>query len=146
MYTAEKLLQMLTNRKASVRYEACEWLRVRQESSPEIVRALELATHDQDKEVAERAVKALQADVHHQMAIELGMIKPDGTESNYKKPAPYLSMGKTQLVEIFSGIMGVVLILAGPIIFVNSGFQWSSLVCIAIGLFLLLSVHNRWID
>ncbi len=72
MYLKEKLLQMLTSKKSSVRYEACEWIRVRQESSPEIVTAIEKATYDGDKEVAERAKLALQADVHHQMAIEMG--------------------------------------------------------------------------
>jgi hypothetical protein len=77
VYTNEKLLQMLSSKKVSVRYDACEWIRVSQESSPEIVNALQKATHDDDKEVAERATYALQADVHHQMAIKMGIIKPD---------------------------------------------------------------------
>jgi len=79
VYTTEKLLEMLTTKKASVRYDACEWIRVRQQSSPEIVQALERATYDEDKEVAERAKYALQADVHHQMAIKMGIIKPDNS-------------------------------------------------------------------
>jgi hypothetical protein len=77
MYSKEKLLEMLSSEKASTRYDACEWIRVSQESSLEIVTAVEKATHDEDKEVAERAAYALQADIHQQMAIEKGIIKPD---------------------------------------------------------------------
>ena len=77
MYSKEKLLELLSSKKTSIRYDACEWIRVSQESSLEIVTALEKATHDEDKEVAERAAYALQADIHHQMAIEKGIIKPD---------------------------------------------------------------------
>jgi hypothetical protein len=79
MYSKEKLLEMLSSEKSSTRYEACEWIRVSQESSPEIINALEKASHDLDKEVAERAILALQADVHHQMAIKMGIIEPDTT-------------------------------------------------------------------
>jgi tetratricopeptide (TPR) repeat protein len=79
MYSKEKLLEMLSSEKSSTRYEACEWIRVSQESSPEIINALEKASHDLDKEVAERAILALQADVHHQMAIKIGIIEPDTT-------------------------------------------------------------------
>ena len=84
MYSKEKLLEMLSSEKASTRYDACEWLRVSQESSPEIVIALEKATHDDDKEIAERAAYALQADIHHQMAIKMGIVEPDynGNEDN----------------------------------------------------------------
>lgn len=81
MYTNEKLLEMLKSKKTSVRYEACEWIRVSQESSSEIVIAIEKATHDVDKEVAQRAELALQADVHHQMAINMGMIEPDNDKN-----------------------------------------------------------------
>jgi hypothetical protein len=91
MYTKEKLLEMLTSKKASVRYDACEWLRVRQESSPEIVTALEKATHDEDKEVAERAKLALHADIHHQKAIEIGMIKPDKVKATKQQTVVSIS-------------------------------------------------------
>ena len=77
MYSKEKLLEMLLSEKASTRYDACEWLRVSQESSPEIVIALEKATHDEDKEIAERATYALQADIHHQMAIKMGIVEAE---------------------------------------------------------------------
>jgi len=81
MYSQEKLLEMLTNKKTSVRYDACEWLRVSQESSPEIIHALEKASRDPNKDVSERANLALKSDVHHQMAIQIGMIKPDANYS-----------------------------------------------------------------
>jgi len=81
MHTKEKLLEMLSSKKASERYEACERLRASKESSPEIVTALEKATHDEDKDIAERAKLALQADVHHQMTMIMGMSEPDNKEA-----------------------------------------------------------------
>ncbi len=77
MYSAQKLLEMITSEKSSVRYDACEWLRVRPESSPEIIYALQKATYDSDAEVAGRAAYALQADAHHQLAVQLGLVAPD---------------------------------------------------------------------
>jgi hypothetical protein len=81
MYSKEKLLEMLISKKASRRYDACEWLRVSQESSPEIIHALEKASRDPNKDVSERANLALKSDIHHQMAIQIGMIKPDANYS-----------------------------------------------------------------
>jgi predicted Zn-ribbon and HTH transcriptional regulator len=80
MYSTEKLLEMLKSEKSSIRYEACEWLRVSQESSPEIVAALEKATHDADNDVAERAKLALHAELHHQMGMKMGIIEPEERE------------------------------------------------------------------
>lgn len=77
MYSQEQLLEMLSSDHPSVRYEACEELRVRQESSPEIINALVKAIHDEESWVEESAKLALQADAHHQMAIKLGIITPD---------------------------------------------------------------------
>ena len=77
MYTTEKILEMLSSDKALVREEACEWLRFSQESSPEIVTALEKVTHDENFYIAEKAITALNADIHHQMVIKMGMIVPD---------------------------------------------------------------------
>ena len=77
MYTEEKLLEMITSKKTNVRYDAVEWIRISQESSPEMVRALEKATHDPDAEIAERAQLALVTDAHHRMAIKMGLIQPD---------------------------------------------------------------------
>jgi hypothetical protein len=71
MYSNEKLLEMLTSAKSSERYEACIRLQTAKESSPEIITALEKATHDEYSNVAERATLALQSDVHHQMAIKI---------------------------------------------------------------------------
>lgn len=63
---------MLKSKKASVRYEACEWIRISQESSPEIVAAHEKANHNDHQEMADRAKLALQVDIHHQMEIKWG--------------------------------------------------------------------------
>ncbi len=79
MYSVEKLLEMITSLKSSDRYDACEWLRIAQESSPDIIYALRKATFDDDKEVATRAYMALQADVHQKMMIDMGLIKAEVT-------------------------------------------------------------------
>jgi hypothetical protein len=77
MYSAQKLLEMIDSERSSSRYDACEWLRVSQASSPEIIYALQKATHDSDPEVANRATYALQADVHHHQAVQMGLATPD---------------------------------------------------------------------
>jgi len=94
MYSKEKLLEMLSSEKASIRYDACEWIRVSQESSPHIITALKKATYDTDKVVAERAAYALQADVHHQMAIKMGVVEPDKQDQSTNKSA--LANSKTK--------------------------------------------------
>jgi len=125
MYTTEKLLKMITSHKASVRYDACEWIRVRQESSPELVRALERATYDDDKEVAERAKYALQADVHHQVAIELGIIKPDATVAKRGLPAPVTSAGEYRDSPWGAGLIGIIHLFLGLNLFINAvSTQW----------------------
>jgi tetratricopeptide (TPR) repeat protein len=63
-----------------VRYDACEELRISLESSPEIINALLNATQDEESWVASSAKLALQADVHHQMAIKMGIVAPDKEE------------------------------------------------------------------
>ncbi len=75
MYSKEKLLDMIESSNPSTRYDACEWLRISQESSPEMVYALQKATVDENTEVAARAQLALQADAHHKMAIKMGLIQ-----------------------------------------------------------------------
>jgi hypothetical protein len=77
VYSIDKFIEMLSSKNASTRYAACEWIRAIEESSPEIVTALEKATHDEDKEVAERAKLALQEEgVHRQMALKMGFTEP----------------------------------------------------------------------
>lgn len=85
MYSKEELLEMLSSSQPSVRYEACEALRISEESSPEIINALEMASHDLDKDVAARAKLALQTDVHHQMAIKMGIVEPEEIEVGNNK-------------------------------------------------------------
>ena len=72
MSNLNKYLKMLQSPKASVRYDACEELRVATESSPETILALEEATHDKDGGVAERARQALLAEEHLQMGVNMG--------------------------------------------------------------------------
>jgi hypothetical protein len=68
----DKTLKMLKSPKADTRYDACEELRVATESSPEVILALEEASQDEDREVAERARLALVSDVHQRMAYKMG--------------------------------------------------------------------------
>jgi uncharacterized RDD family membrane protein YckC len=68
----DKYTKMLKSPKSDTRYDACEELRLATESSPEVVLALEEATHDEDAYVAERARQALSVDVHTQMALKMG--------------------------------------------------------------------------
>lgn len=67
MSTIDKFVQMLESSKASARYDACEELRVANESSPAAVAALEKATQDPNRDVAEAAKNALEAEVHARM-------------------------------------------------------------------------------
>jgi hypothetical protein len=69
MYKEEILLQMLTDDKAFIRYQACELLRTGPNSSPEIVAAFEKAAQDEDIEVAEKARLALQTDIHRCISV-----------------------------------------------------------------------------
>jgi hypothetical protein len=91
MYSNEKLLEMLKSEKSSVRYEACIRLQTVKESSPEIIEALEKATHDEDSNVAERANLALQTDVHHQMAIKMSGGETDNKEVENTQPESKIS-------------------------------------------------------
>ncbi|NJD59362.1 MAG: hypothetical protein C3F13_07200 [Anaerolineales bacterium] len=89
MNSKEKLLEMLASDDGTERYGACELLRVSEESSPEIVHALMNALHDRDEDVVGKARAALKADVHHQMAINLGLIKEEKVESEDSKPITF---------------------------------------------------------
>jgi hypothetical protein len=81
MSNLEKHLKMLESEKASVRYDACEELRVATESSPEIILALERAQNDKDAHVAERANAAL--NVHLEREQRKGvLIDTDVSSSN----------------------------------------------------------------
>jgi uncharacterized protein YbjQ (UPF0145 family) len=68
----DKLVEMLSSPNAGKRYDACEELRVTGESSVAAVTALEHALNDTDHEVAERAKRALIADVHRAVLLQLG--------------------------------------------------------------------------
>jgi hypothetical protein len=160
MYSEEKLLKMLESNKASVRYDACEWLRVSQDSSPEIVTALERATHDDDKEVSERATLALLADVHHQIAIGMGLIEPDETkqgepdqsgENNNRTIIQHFSghgiasLGVMIFIVIFSIVLYIFLEIDIPNrtmfeYYINQLQFWSTRLCIAIPILSLVAI------
>jgi hypothetical protein len=76
MTDLDKYLNMLKSPKSSIRYDACEELRVATESSPEVILALEEATRDENKDVAERARLALAAEVHQHLLIIMGRELP----------------------------------------------------------------------
>ncbi len=106
MYSTPKLLEMIASDKSSIRYEACEWLRVSQESCPEIIYALQKASHDPDTEVAGRAAYALQADIHHSLAVQLGLAAPDerDTAPAALPVAPLTSGPNADHVAMLAGI------------------------------------------
>jgi hypothetical protein len=108
MTDLDKNLEMLNSPQASTRYDACEELRVATESSPEVILALEEATHDENEGVAERATQALLADVHHQMAIQMGKNLPiyeakskPAIESEPEKP----EIENTKLRDFWKGFL-----------------------------------------
>ena len=72
MSALDRYLQMLNSPKASTRYDACEELRVANESGEQVILALEKMLHDKDTGVANAAQRALDAEVHQQMLIKLG--------------------------------------------------------------------------
>jgi hypothetical protein len=76
MPDTEKLVAMLRDPKASVRYEACELLRVEPAITPEALAALEAALEDTDPDVVERAAAALK----HHRANTLQPGQPEGTD------------------------------------------------------------------
>lgn len=127
MYSKQKLLEMITSQKASVRYDACEWMRVSRESSPEMVKALDRATYDLDKQVAERARYALQADVHHQMAIKLGIIKPEERLTSHSVPYQNVIRANNKPgadddpeKTVVLGLIGLIFAFIGVVFMVNS--------------------------
>jgi hypothetical protein len=74
MLPKEKLLEMLSGEHNSLfRLDACRMLRSSPDSSPEIVEALIKASHDTDEEVAHAAINALNAEVHREMVLKMGL-------------------------------------------------------------------------
>lgn len=87
MYSLTELLTMLSSDNPTTRYDACEWLRFSQESSPEVIRALQNATQDSDAGVASRAAHALESQVHRKMMASMGIGTPEGGDQPVS-PAP----------------------------------------------------------
>ena len=68
-----KLLEMLSSNSPQVRYMALEQLRDSKVTSEAIVEALDKATCDENKAIADQAINALQTEVHHNLAIKMGI-------------------------------------------------------------------------
>ncbi len=104
MYSKEKLLEMLSSDNATIRYNACEWIRISPESCPEYITALQKATQDADAGVASSASLALQADVHRNMAASLNGI---GKEPALQVEAPSPEPAATSLPTLAAPPAGV---------------------------------------
>ena len=72
MSDEEELLKMIKSPKASVRYDACELLRVQSSISPTALEALEQALEDPNASVRESAASALRV---HKLAPEQSLNK-----------------------------------------------------------------------
>jgi hypothetical protein len=110
MTDLNKYLNMLKSPKASIRYDACEELRVATESSPEVVLALEEASQDEDESVAERARLALASDTHVRMASKMGRswaISIMGSQSK-TEPETEQPVIKAKSLAIASLVLGIV--------------------------------------
>lgn len=129
MFTKEELLEMLMSDKPPVRYEACEMIRTISESSPEVINALIKSLIDSNGEVAGRARAALNADVHHQMAIKMGIEKP---EMNISEE---LGENNQNIIKGFS---------ISPEIHVKLQKSMPLFAGIFILLFCLISLINKW--
>jgi uncharacterized RDD family membrane protein YckC len=81
MLSDTQILEILAGNDAQAKYSALEQLAHSESSSAAIVEALEKASHDEDMGVVVRAIKALQAPVHHRTALELGLFGQVDAES-----------------------------------------------------------------
>lgn len=93
MSEIDRILAQLESPNADKRFDACELLRVSNESSEAIVNALIKVMHDQNPDVADAAKRAFEANAHHQMAIKLGLIKGEpeliSVDPNATKRCPF---------------------------------------------------------
>jgi hypothetical protein len=72
MITLQSYTRMLKSPLSAVRLSACEQLCAVNESSPEIIFALEKAACDENSQVASAAQAALRSKFHQAMAAEMG--------------------------------------------------------------------------
>lgn len=142
MYTKEELLGMIASDDPEERWDACMRLKDSEETSPEIVRALEKATHDEDIGVAERARQALQANIHYQEAIYLGLIKQDNKDGRlFPKTSPIETqavINSTEQIAILNKLVNTQIEQNELLNDLNSGLKfivlWLILILIAIGI------------
>jgi hypothetical protein len=124
MTDLDKTLKMLKSPKADTRYDACEELRLASESSPEVIIALEEATQDENKDVAEMARQALGSDVHQRMGIKTGIemgsylpiVEKEVQTETKIEPEPvnlrkqFINFLQLVISFIFWSILGIILI------------------------------------
>lgn len=103
----EHLLEMLNSRKASIRYEACEYLRVAPSLTSEVIQALNNACSDPDPDVAEAARRAFAA---HSPKIEAETVHTDEQNEAADKSRP--NAGWTGVEAGIGGIVSILVIVA----------------------------------
>ena len=103
MLPKEKLLEMLSGVSSSLyRLNACQLLQSSPDSSPEIVEALIKASHDPDEEVAHAAINALNAEVHRQMALKMGLsLELDIPTDYHEKNTSFARLQILQAITFF---------------------------------------------
>jgi hypothetical protein len=80
MATEANLLEMLSSDNTQVRKIALDRLCDSHVTSEPIITALEKATHDENPQVAGKAIQALQSEVHRKMAAKMGIATPEETK------------------------------------------------------------------
>ena len=135
------------------------------ESSPEVILALEEATQDEDIGVTERARKALEAEVHQRMALKMGKLEllkhPESVEQAHsisndeqqiKSQEPITpSLFSDLTIGAFSGIFTFVLIYGLYSVLLSVGLDSTSFLCCgsiaaisgAIGVLIAKSVSGK---
>lgn len=99
----EKLIEMLNNPKATIRYEACEYLRVAPLLTADAIKALDHIRSDPDPDVAEAAQRALAA---HAPSVE-----PDAASIQAQKEAIDEPQSKAKWTRIEVALGGIVALL-----------------------------------
>lgn len=88
-----KYLEMLDSGNMNKRYEACEMLRLSDETSEAVIDALEKASRDPYSDVADAAKRALSAEIHAALRTKMGrapvVVETVPVDPNATKRCPY---------------------------------------------------------
>lgn len=150
MSNLEKYLQMLQSEKASVRYEACEELRVRENLPKSALLALQTATNDNDSLVADAARRALL--LHSESAIA-DQSSVDNAHGVLERINPILSRSNVTSYSKLFLFFGLMMLLAGLWGFISENVAWrynqselsSIIFCVGGGAVLTLISAITWI-